>query len=57
VRYFSDGLVLGSREFVESVFDGNREMFGPKRKQGCRRMVESDLPFYTLRQLRLKPLG
>ncbi|MCX6850160.1 MAG: transposase [Verrucomicrobia bacterium] len=57
VRYFSDGLVLGSREFVESVFDGNREMFGPKRKQGCRRMVESDVPFFTLRQLRLKPLG
>ena len=57
VRYFSDGMVLGSREFVESVFDGNREMFGPKRKQGCRRMVESDVPFYTLRQLRLKPLG
>ncbi len=57
VRYFSDGLVLGSREFVESVFDGNREMFGPKRKRGSRRMVESEVPFYTLRQLRLKPLG
>ncbi len=57
VRYFSDGMVLGSREFVESVFDGNREMFGPQRKQGSRRMVESDVPFYTLRQLRLKPLG
>ncbi len=57
VRYFSDGLVLGSREFVEGVFETRRELFGPKRKLGARRIAESDAPFYTLRQLRLKPLG
>ena len=57
VRYFTDGVVLGSREFVEGVFEAQRELFGPKRKKGARRMAESDAPFYTLRQLRLKPLG
>ncbi len=57
VRYFTDGVVLGSREFVEGIFEAQRELFGPKRKQGARRMTESDAPFYTLRQLRLKPLG
>ncbi|MCF7786298.1 MAG: transposase [Prosthecobacter sp.] len=57
VRYFSDGVVLGSREFVEGIFEAQRELFGPKRKQGARRMAESDAPFYTLRQLRRMPLG
>jgi hypothetical protein len=57
VRYFTDGVVLGSKEFVEGVFEAQRELFGSKRKKGARRMAESDAPFYTLRQLRLKPLG
>ncbi len=57
VRYFTDGVVLGSKEFVEGVFEAQRELFGPKRKKGARRMAESDAPFYTLRQLRLKPMG
>ena len=37
VRYFSDGVVLGSREFVESVFTVHRDQFGVKRKTGARR--------------------
>ena len=57
VRYFTDGVVLGSKEFVEGVFEAQRELFGPKRNKGARRMAESDAPSYTLRQLRLKPLG
>ena len=56
VRYFSDGLVLGSKEFVESVFTENREKFGPKRKDGARRVSESESPLYALRRLRLKPM-
>jgi hypothetical protein len=56
VRYFTDGVVLGSKEFVEGVFEAQRELFGPKRKKGARRMAESDAPFYTLRQLRVRPL-
>ncbi len=57
VRYFSDGLALGCKEFVEGVFESQRELFGPKRKEGARRMAESDAPFYTLRHLRVRPLG
>ena len=56
VRYFSDGLVLGSKEFVESVFTENREKFGPKRRDGARRVSESESPLYALRRLRLKPM-
>ena len=57
VRYFSDGVALGSKEFVEGIFVAQRGQFGPKRKDGARRMEESDAPFYTLRQLRLRALG
>ena len=57
VRYFTDGVALGSKEFVENLFEAQREKFGPRRKQGARRITESDSPFYTLRHLRLRPLG
>ena len=57
VRYFTDGVVLGSEAFVEGIFEAQREQFSPKRKQGARRMTESDSPFYTMRQLRVRPLG
>ncbi|WP_395747647.1 transposase [Prosthecobacter sp.] len=57
VRYFSDGLVLGSKEFVEGIFAAQREQFSPRRKQGGRRITASAAPFYTLRHLRLKPFG
>jgi len=56
VRYFSDGLVLGSKEFVESIFTENRDKFGPKRKDGARKVRESESPLYSLRQLRLRTL-
>jgi putative transposase len=41
VRYFADGAVLGSAEFVEEVFEREqrlRRRFGEKRKTGPRRM-------------------
>jgi len=56
VRYFSDGLVLGSKEFVESVFTENRDKFGPKRRDGARKVSESESPLYSLRRLRLRAL-
>ncbi len=56
VRYFSDGLVLGSREFVESIFTENRGQFGPKRKTGARKIGEADAALYSLRQLRVNAL-
>ncbi len=54
VRYFSDGLVLGSKDFVEAVFTQNRDQFGPKRKDGARRISQSEQAMYSLRRLRLR---
>ena len=57
VRYFSDGVVLGSKEFVEGIFEAQRDLFSPKRKNGARRLAESTQPFYTLRRLRVSPVA
>ena len=54
VRYFCDGAVLGSREFVEEVFACERERFGEKRQSGARRIVESEAALFSLRQLRVR---
>ena len=36
VRYFTDGVVIGSRKFVNDAFKLNREHFSDKRKDGAR---------------------
>jgi putative transposase len=38
IRYFTDSGVVGSRAFVESMFEQSRDRFGPKRKTGARKM-------------------
>jgi hypothetical protein len=58
VRYFSDGMVVGRRRYVEDLFLTYRTRFGPKRKNGARRMrglAENEL--YTLRDLRQGVFG
>ncbi len=56
VRYFTDGAVIGSKEFVNEAFAGARERFGPKRKDGARRMkggaVAAKGILWSLRDLR-----
>ena len=53
VRYFSDGLVLGSELFVEKVFQQYRSHFGEKRKSGSRPINGlSDSPLCVIRDLR-----
>ncbi len=42
VRYFSDGAVLGSKEFVQGYFESHRDRFGAKRRDGPRKMRGSD---------------
>jgi hypothetical protein len=37
VRYFTDGAVIGSKSFVDGVFEASRERFSPKRKDGVRK--------------------
>ena len=38
IRYFTDGAVIGSREFVDGVFHANRDQFSDKRKSGARKL-------------------
>ena len=38
VRYFTDGMVLGSQSFVDKIFEGNQDMFGKRRRTGARPM-------------------
>ena len=58
VRYFCDGAVLGTKDFVNGIFEHERHRFGPKRQTGARPMrhVAAD-GLTTLRDLRLKPVG
>ena len=38
VRYFTDGVVLGSQKFVDEFFEAQRDGFGSRRKDGGRRL-------------------
>ena len=46
--------VLGSKAFVDGVFEAQRDRFSPRRKTGAKRIRESEPPIYSLRQLRLR---
>jgi len=56
-RHFTEGAVLGSEAFVESVFEAFRERFGPKRESGARKLrgVEAE-GLHALRDLRSEPV-
>jgi hypothetical protein len=58
MRYFADGAAIGSRAFVEEVFEENRKWFGSKRRDGARevRQVEGG-QLFSLRTLRADPIG
>jgi hypothetical protein len=57
VRYFSDGVVIGSRGFVDGMFAACRDRFGPKRTSGARRLrgdasaLTRDAGLFSLRDL------
>ncbi len=58
IRYFSDGAVLGSKEFVQGYFESHRDRFGRKRRDGPRRMRGSDWGELTcIRDLRREVFG
>ena len=58
VRYFSDGLVLGGRDFVEEVFCQYRQHFGKNRRGGARTMQTGDWNgLFTMRDLRHSPVS
>ena len=56
VRYFTDGAVIGSREFVNEAFDSSRERFSEKRRDGARRMrgnASTAKDLWSMRALRV----
>jgi len=54
VRYFTDGAVIGSKDFVNGIFKDLRERFGEKRKTGARLMrgLAKDEKLYAMRDLK-----
>ncbi len=56
IRYFTDGAVIGGKEFVNEAFAKSRERFGEKRKSGARRLKGDATPtsgtLWSLRDLR-----
>ena len=52
IRYFIDGLVLGSHPYVEQVFQSFPDHFGPKRKTGARKPSALGLALGDLRVAR-----
>ena len=57
VRYFSDGVALGSRGFVEGVFGRFRGYFSEGRRTGARRMRGLEPELFTARNLRVDVFG
>ena len=57
VRYFTDGAVIGSKEFVNEAFAGARERFSERRRDGARRMRGSGAAakgvLWSMRDLRV----
>jgi hypothetical protein len=55
VRWFSDGVAIGSKGFVEGIFARCRGHFGPKRKSGARKVREDAAGgLHALRNLRVE---
>jgi hypothetical protein len=56
IRYFTDGAVIGSREFVNEAFGNARERFGGNRKNGARKLTGVAAPasglLWSLRDLK-----
>ena len=58
VRYFTDGVILGRRVFVEDQYQKRRDQCGAKRETGARPMRGAEYGgLCTLRQLRVNVYG
>ena len=58
VRYFTDGVIFGSRAFVEDAFRRHRQHFSAKREVGARTMTGGDWgDLFTARKLRVNVMG
>ena len=57
VRYFADGLAIGSKSFVDGIFGMTRSQFGENRKTGARKMRRINSSLRTLRDLQHEAVG
>ena len=58
VRYFSDGLAIGSESFIERFFASQRDIFSRKRQSGARKMGGGDWGgLRVVRALRVDPIS
>ena len=57
VRYFVDGMVLGSRGFVEGVFRLSRGWFGKGRRDGPRHIAGVATELASMRSLQVRAIG
>jgi hypothetical protein len=58
VRWFSDGVAIGSRGYVDGIFESRRSHFGPKRRTGARPVREDAAgTLHALRELRVRAVG
>jgi len=57
VRYFVDGMAIGSKGFIDDLFGMSRERFGENRKSGARKMQRIATSLRTLRDLQKEPVA
>jgi REP element-mobilizing transposase RayT len=59
VRYFTDGEVVGSRGYVNGVFEAERGRYGARRRTGARLMagLSREEKLYSLRDLKVDKVG
>jgi len=57
VRYFADGLAIGTKRFVNGLFHATRDYFGPRRTSGARKMRGAATALFSMRDLRDPPPG
>ncbi|NCD32141.1 MAG: transposase [Spartobacteria bacterium] len=50
-RYFTEGQVLGGKDFVEEFFAEHRDYFGPRRKQGRRKVRDGLGDLFAIRDV------
>ena len=58
ILYFSDGVVIGSKSFVDGYCKEKRRLFSQKRTSGARKMRHiEESKLYSLRDLQKSPVG
>ena len=57
VRYFADGLVIGTKRFLNGLFAVTRDYFGPSRQSGARKFRHVKTTLCAMRDLTDPPPG